>query len=95
ALGASKRNISQVFNAETFIIGLLAGILGILLTLLFQIPINRIITTLAEQDGIKAFLPAGSGLILVLLCVLLTFIGGLIPSRKAARQDPVLALRSE
>ena len=95
ALGASKRNISQVFNAETFIIGLLAGILGILLTLLFQIPINRIITTLAEQDGIKAFLPAGSGLILVLLCVFLTFIGGLIPSRKAARQDPVLALRSE
>ena len=95
ALGASKRNISQVFNAETFIIGLLSGIFGILLTLLLQIPINSIITTLAEQDGIKAFLPAGSGLILVLLCVLLTFIGGLIPSRKAARQDPVLALRSE
>lgn len=95
ALGASKRNISQVFNAETFIIGLLAGILGILLTLLLQIPINHIITTLAEQDGIKAFLPAGSGLVLVLLCVFLTFIGGLIPSRKAARQDPVLALRSE
>lgn len=95
ALGASKRNISQVFNAETFIIGLLAGILGILLTLLFQIPINHIIATLAEQDGIKAFLPAGSGLILILLCVFLTFIGGLIPSRKAARQDPVLALRSE
>ena len=95
ALGASKRNISQVFNAETFIIGLLSGIFGILLTLLLQIPINSIITTLAEQDGIKAFLPAGSGLVLVLLCVLLTFIGGLIPSRKAARQDPVLALRSE
>ena len=95
ALGASKRNISQVFNAETFIIGLLSGIFGILLTLLLQIPINAIITTLAEQDGIKAFLPAGSGLVLVLLCVLLTFIGGLIPSRKAARQDPVLALRSE
>ncbi|MBO4278864.1 MAG: ABC transporter ATP-binding protein/permease, partial [Spirochaetales bacterium] len=95
ALGASKHNISQVFNAETFIIGLLAGILGILLTLLLQIPINIIISTLAEQDGIKAFLPAGSGFVLILLCVLLTFIGGLIPSRKAARQDPVLALRSE
>ena len=95
ALGASKRNISQVFNAETFIIGLLAGILGILLTLVLQIPINVIISRLADQDGIKAFLPAGSGFILVLLCVLLTFIGGLIPSRKAARQDPVLALRSE
>ncbi|MBR6085924.1 MAG: ABC transporter ATP-binding protein/permease [Spirochaetales bacterium] len=95
ALGASKRNISQVFNAETFIIGLLAGIFGIILTLVLQIPINAIIATLAEQDGIKAFLPAGSGFVLVLLCVLLTFIGGLIPSRKAARQDPVLALRSE
>ena len=95
ALGASKRNISQVFNAETFIIGLLAGIIGILLTLILQIPVNAIIATLAEQDGIKAFLPAGSGFVLVLLCVLLTFIGGLIPSRKAARQDPVLALRSE
>lgn len=95
ALGASKRNISQVFNAETFIIGLLAGIFGIILTLVLQIPINAIIATLAEQDGIKAFLPAGSGLVLVLLCVFLTFIGGLIPSRKAARQDPVLALRSE
>ena len=95
SLGASKRNISQVFNAETFIIGLLSGALGILLTLLFQIPINRIIANLAEQEGIKAFLPAGSGLVLVLLCILLTFIGGLIPSRKAARQDPVLALRSE
>ena len=95
ALGASKRNISQVFNAETFIIGLLAGILGILLTLLFQVPINYIISTLAQQDGIRAFLPAGSGVILVLLCVVLTFLGGLIPSRKAARQDPVLALRSE
>ena len=95
ALGASKRNISQVFNAETFIIGLLAGILGILLTLLFQVPINYIISTLAQQDGIRAFLPAGSGVILVLLCVMLTFLGGLIPSRKAARQDPVLALRSD
>ena len=95
SLGASKRNISQVFNAETFIIGLLSGALGILLTLLFQIPINRIIANLAEQDGIKAFLPAGSGVVLVLLCILLTFIGGFIPSRKAARQDPVLALRSE
>lgn len=95
SLGASKHNISQVFNAETFIIGLLSGALGILLTLLLQIPINRIIANLAEQDGIKAFLPAGSGVVLVLLCILLTFIGGLIPSRKAARQDPVLALRSE
>ena len=95
ALGASKRNITEVFNAETFIIGILAGIFGILLTLLLQIPINQIIRTLADQEGIRAFLPAGSGTVLVLLCIVLTFIGGFIPSRKAARQDPVTALRSE
>ena len=95
SLGASKRNITQVFNAETFIIGLLSGAIGILMTLLLQIPINNIIRILAEEDGIKAVLPAGAGVVLVLLCVLLTFIGGFIPSRKAARQDPVTALRSE
>ena len=95
AMGASKRNITEVFNAETFIIGILAGVFGILLTLLLQIPINRIIRTLADQEGIRAFLPAGAGTVLILLCILLTFIGGFIPSRKAAKQDPVAALRSE
>ena len=95
AMGASKRNITQVFNAETFIIGLLSGAFGILLTLLFQIPINQIIRNLAGQDGIRAFLPAGAGAILVLLCIFLTYVGGMIPSRHAARQDPVAALRSE
>jgi putative ABC transport system permease protein len=60
-----------------------------------QIPINTIIRNLADQDGIRAFLPAGAGGVLVLLCVFLTFVGGFIPSRKAARQDPVTALRSE
>ena len=95
AMGASKRNITEVFNAETFIIGLLAGAFGIALTLLLQIPINQIIRALAEQDGIRAFLPPGAGIILIILCILLTFIGGFIPSRKAARQDPVAALRSE
>ena len=95
AMGASKRNITEVFNAETFIIGLLAGAFGIILTLLLQIPINHIIRKLADQEGIRAFLPPGAGLILIALCVLLTFIGGFIPSRKAARQDPVEALRSE
>ena len=95
AMGASRMNIAQVFNAETFIIGLLAGVFGIGLTLILQIPINHIIRELADQDGIRAFLPPGSGLVLVLLCILLTFIGGFIPSRKAARQDPVEALRSE
>ena len=95
AMGASRHNISEVFNAETFIIGLLAGVFGIALTLLLQIPINHIIRSLSDQEGIRAFLPPGAGLILILLCVLLTIIGGLIPSRKAARQDPVEALRSE
>ncbi|MBQ3704820.1 MAG: ABC transporter ATP-binding protein/permease [Clostridia bacterium] len=95
AMGASKRNVIQVFNAETFIIGILAGAFGIGLTLLLQIPINYIIRRLAEQDGIRAFLPAGAGGILILLCVGLTLIGGFIPARKAAKQDPVEALRSE
>ena len=95
AMGASKRNITEVFNAETFIIGALAGAFGIGITLLLQIPINHIIRTLADQDGIRAFLPPGAGAVLVGLCVLLTFVGGFIPSRQAARQDPVAALRSE
>ena len=95
AMGASKRNITEVFNAETFIIGGLAGVFGIALTLLLQIPINRIIRDLADQEGIRAFLPPGAAGILILLCIVLTFIGGFIPSRQAARQDPVAALRSE
>ena len=69
--------------------------IGIAITLLMQIPINQIIRNLANQDGIRAFLPAGAGLWLVALCILLNLIGGAIPSRKAARQDPVEALRSE
>ena len=95
AMGASRMNITQVFNAETFIIGLLAGAFGIGLTLILQVPINQIIRKLSDQEGIRAFLPPGAGVILVALCVLLTFTGGFIPSRKAARQDPVEALRSE
>ena len=95
AMGASKWNITEVFNAETFIIGLLAGAFGIGLTLLLTIPINQLIQNLAGQRGIRAFLPPGAGAVLVLLCIFLTFVGGFIPSRKAARQDPVAALRSE
>jgi ABC-type antimicrobial peptide transport system permease subunit len=74
---------------------MLAGAFGILLTLILQIPINHVIRDLSGQEGVRAFLPPGAGMILVLLCILLTFIGGFIPSRKAARQDPVAALRSE
>ena len=95
AMGASKRNVIQVFNAETFIIGLLAGAFGIGLTLLLQIPINYVIHALTDQEGVRAFLPAGAGGILILLCILLTLLGGFIPARKAAKQDPVEALRSE
>lgn len=95
AIGASKRNISQVFNAETFIVGLCAGAIGIGLTLLLLIPGNMLIHSLAGRSDINASLPAASGVILVLLSVVLTLIGGLIPSRKAAKSDPVVALRTE
>ena len=95
AMGASKKNITEVFNAETFIIGVLSGIFGIVLTLLALIPVNIFIRSVAEGQNVSAFLPAGSGIVLVALCIFLTFVGGYIPSRKAAKQDPVAALRSE
>jgi ABC-type antimicrobial peptide transport system permease subunit len=95
AIGASKRNISRVFNAETFIIGALAGLLGVGISYLLLIPANRIIAAVAGQVNIRAYLPPLAALILVALSIALTLLGGLIPSRKAARQDPVAALRSE
>lgn len=95
AIGASKRNISQVFNAETFIIGLCAGLMGIIITLLLLIPGNQIIHSIAGQDNINAILPINAGVILILLSVILTLIGGILPSRKAAKEDPVIALRTE
>ena len=95
AIGASKRNISEVFNAETFIIGAMAGLLGIGITYLLLIPANRIIASVAGDVSIRADLPPTSAAILVALSIVLTLMGGLIPSRKAARQDPVTALRSE
>jgi ABC-type antimicrobial peptide transport system permease subunit len=95
AIGASKRNISQVFNAETFIIGALAGLLGVGITYLLLIPANHIIARLAKGVEIRAFLPLTSAGILVLISIVLTMIGGLIPAKKAARSDPVAALRSE
>ena len=95
AIGASKRNISEVFNAETFIIGAMAGLLGVGITYLLLIPANRIIASVAGEVNIRAYLPITAAGILVALSIVLTLLGGLIPSRKAARQDPVTALRSE
>ena len=95
AIGASKHNISQVFNAETFIIGTLSGLMGIGITLLLIIPINRIISVITEGVNVKAILPVKAGIMLILLSIILTLIGGILPSRKAAKEDPVLALKSE
>ncbi len=95
AIGASKRNVSQVFNAETFIIGLCAGLLGIGISVMLIIPSNIIIHSLTGQPNLSASLPIGTAIILILLSVILTLIGGIIPSRKAAKSDPVTALRTE
>lgn len=95
AIGASKHNVAQVFNAETFIIGALAGVIGVGITLLSLIPINQIIYVISNGANVKAVLPIMAGVILIVLSIILTLIGGIIPSRKAAKEDPVLALRSE
>ena len=95
AIGASKKNISSIFNAETFIVGLCSGILGILVTLALLQPINAVIHALMGNKDITAVLPTVGAIVLVLLSVILTLISGLIPSKKAAKKDPVLALRTE
>ena len=95
AIGASKRNISQVFNAETFIIGLCSGLLGVGTSLLLLIPGNAIIFHLTNNPDIVAQLPVQNAVILILLSMVLTLIGGFIPARQAAKKDPVIALRSE
>jgi len=94
ALGASRRDISRVFTAETFIIGLAAGLIGIGATLLLTIPINMIIRSLTSVR-VAAQLPLAGGVILVLISMGLTMLAGMIPSRMAARKDPVEALRTE
>ena len=93
AIGASKKNISSIFNAETFIVGLFAGIIGIGVTLLLLIPINLVIHSI--NTDITAVLPFTGGAILVILSVILTLIGGLIPSKAAAKKDPLLALSTQ
>ena len=94
AIGASKKDISRVFNAETLIVGLAAGLIGIGVTLLLNIPINAIIKALAKVSGI-ASLPVMGGIVLVLISIILTVIAGLIPSKVASKKDPVEALRTE
>ena len=95
ALGASKKNISQLFNAETFIIGIFSGILGIGITLLLLIPINNVIQTISKIEDLSAVLPLESAGVLILISIVITVIGGFIPSRSAAKKDPVEALRTE
>ena len=95
ALGASKRNISQVFNAETFIIGCCAGLLGIGISLLALLPINVIIEKVSGLTDLTAQLPVQSSVILIVISIVITILGGLLPAKKAAKKDPVIALRTE
>ena len=95
AIGASKKNVSSMFNAETLIIGFSAGMLGVIVTYLLCIPINSIVHSLTGIMNLNAVLPVGAAVILVLISMGLNLLSGLIPSRSAAKKDPVVALRSE
>lgn len=95
AIGASKKDISRIFNAETIIVGLCAGVIGIAASLLLLIPINHILVNLTKIASLRAILPAAGGIILILISIFLTYIAGLIPSGMAARKNPVEALRTE
>ena len=95
AIGASKRNIKQVFNAETVLIGAVSGIIGVFISEGFIAIINVVIKVLTDDAQLKAYLPIADVIILIVLSMLLTLIGGLVPASKAAKEDPVAALRSE
>ncbi|MBQ9099614.1 MAG: FtsX-like permease family protein [Clostridia bacterium] len=95
AIGASKKDISRVFNAETLIIGFAAGAIGILTTVILCLPINLILKAVTDMNNIKAVLPLGAAFILIGISMVLTLIAGLIPSGIAAKKDPVVALRTE
>jgi putative ABC transport system permease protein len=95
AIGASKRNVSSMFNAETVIIGFSSGLVGVLITYLLCIPINAILHLLTGISNLSAVLPLPTALILIAISISLTLISGIIPSRAAAKKDPVVALRTE
>ena len=95
AIGASKRNISEVFNAETFIIGLCSGVMGVVLSEILLIPGNMLIQKISNGTNVVARLPLNAALVLIILATVLTILGGFIPAKGASRSDPVKALRSE
>ncbi|MCD8120498.1 MAG: ABC transporter ATP-binding protein/permease [Lachnospiraceae bacterium] len=95
ALGASKRDVSGMFNAETVIIGFISGVLGVVVTMLLCIPINAILHSATGLPGLSAHLPGVAAVILIVISILLTLVAGIIPSRSAAKKDPVVALRTE
>jgi putative ABC transport system permease protein len=95
AIGASKRNVSGMFNAETMIVGFASGLLGVVVTYLLCIPINLILQALTGIASLQAVLPIGAAIVLILISMALTLLSGLIPSRSAAKKDPVIALRTE
>lgn len=95
SIGASKKDISHVFNAETVIVGFVSGLLGIIITIILNIPINLIIRAVSGISGVSSALPVAGGFVLILISMFLTLIGGFIPSKIAAKKDPVVALRSE
>ena len=95
SLGARKKDISRIFNAETFLIGLFAGIIGVGISYLLTIPINLIINHFLANAGAIAALKITDALILVVVSFILTLIAGVIPARIAAKKDPVVALRTE
>jgi putative ABC transport system permease protein len=95
AIGASKKNVSSMFNAETLIIGFTSGVLGVAITYLLCLPINAILHTLTGINNLSAHLPLPVGVLLVAISVVLTLFAGIIPSRSASKKDPVVALRTE
>ena len=95
AIGASKRNVSSMFSAETVIIGFSSGMIGVVITYLLCIPINLILNHLTGLRSLRAVLPLQTAAVLIMISILLTLIAGIIPSRSAAKKDPVVALRTE